>query len=79
MPHRFNKYIQIAARATRQALKEEERLKADKRGTISLKWQTWKDGKGGVQVRSVHLPHPNPPLVFPFVRRAAVLTRSAWG
>ncbi|KAK4056095.1 hypothetical protein OIO90_002826 [Microbotryomycetes sp. JL221] len=43
--HGFNKYIQIAARATRQALKEEERLKAERRGDITLKFQTWKDGK----------------------------------
>ena len=49
--NRFNKYISIAARATRQALKEEERLKADKRGTVTLKWQTWKEGKGSAQVR----------------------------
>ena len=47
---RFNKYIQIAARATRNALKEEERLKAEKRGAVTLKWQTWKDGKGSAQV-----------------------------
>lgn len=45
----FQKYVQVAGRATRQALKEEERLKSEKRGTISLKWQEWKDGKGGVQ------------------------------
>ncbi|KDE06269.1 hypothetical protein MVLG_03428 [Microbotryum lychnidis-dioicae p1A1 Lamole] len=41
----FNKYIQIAGRATRQALKEEERVKAERRGDITLKWQTWKNGK----------------------------------
>lgn len=49
--HSFNKYIQIAGRATRNALKEEERLKAEKRNTVTLKWQTWKDGKGSAQVR----------------------------
>ncbi|ORY88648.1 mitochondrial ATP synthase epsilon chain-domain-containing protein [Leucosporidium creatinivorum] len=44
----FNKYISIAARATRSALKEEQRAIADKRGTVTLKWQTWKEGKGTV-------------------------------
>lgn len=65
---RFNKYVQIAARATRQGLKEEERLKAEKRGAVSLKWQEWKAGRGGVQV-SYSLPHPtlSPPhsVLFP--------------
>ena len=51
MLHRYNKFIQIAARATRAGLKEEERLKADKRNAVTLKWQSWKDGKGGPQVR----------------------------
>lgn len=46
----YNKYIQIAARATRTALKEEERVIAEKRGSVTLKWQTWKDGKGSAQV-----------------------------
>lgn len=49
--HRYNKFIQIAARATRAGLKEEERLKADKRNAVTLKWQSWKEGKGGPQVR----------------------------
>lgn len=49
----FNKYISIAARATRQALKEEERLAADKRNPVTLKWQTWKDGKGSAQVSAL--------------------------
>ncbi|GAA5981927.1 hypothetical protein JCM5350_006567 [Sporobolomyces pararoseus] len=41
----FNKYIQVAARATRQALKEEERLAAEKRGVVTLKYQQWSQGK----------------------------------
>ncbi|KAM0750363.1 hypothetical protein T439DRAFT_326332 [Meredithblackwellia eburnea MCA 4105] len=45
----YNKYLQIAGRATRAALKEEERVQADKRNAISLRWQEWKDGKGGAQ------------------------------
>lgn len=49
---RFNKYLAVAARATRQALKEEQRVAAERRGVISLRWQQWKDGKGGEQVRS---------------------------
>jgi F-type H+-transporting ATPase subunit epsilon len=49
---RFNKYISIAARATRQALKEEERVAAQKRNEVSLKVQDWKGGKSqGPQVR----------------------------
>lgn len=46
----FNKYIAVASRATRSALKEEARVNADKRGVVTLKWQTWKDGKGSAQV-----------------------------
>ncbi|GAA5879286.1 hypothetical protein JCM16303_003149 [Sporobolomyces ruberrimus] len=44
-PIRFNKYIQVAARATRQALKEEQRVAAEKRGVVTLKYQKWADGK----------------------------------
>jgi len=50
MTRRFNKYIQVAGRATRQALKEEQRLAAEKRGTVTLKMQQWKDGKAGTAV-----------------------------
>lgn len=53
----------IAARATRQALKEEERLKAEKRGAITLKWQTWQNGKGSAQVRRVWARPPS--VLFP--------------
>lgn len=48
--HRYNKYASICARATRQALKEEERVKADRRGEMALRYQQWKDGKAGEQV-----------------------------
>lgn len=48
--HSFNKYIQVAARATRQALKEEERVAAEKRGTITLKYQKWAEGKPSTAV-----------------------------
>lgn len=48
--YRYNKYTSICARATRQALKEEERVKADKRGFMALRYQEWKDGKAGENV-----------------------------
>ncbi len=41
----FNKYTAICARATRQALKEEERAAAERRGYMALRYQEWKDGK----------------------------------
>jgi F-type H+-transporting ATPase subunit epsilon len=46
----YNKYTQIAARAVRQSLREEERVAAEKRGTTALRYQHWEDGKGGEQV-----------------------------
>ncbi|EST08295.1 ATPase, F1 complex, epsilon subunit, mitochondrial [Kalmanozyma brasiliensis GHG001] len=41
----FNKYTAICARATRQALKEESRATAERRGYMALRYQEWKDGK----------------------------------
>ncbi|KAH8998223.1 mitochondrial ATP synthase epsilon chain-domain-containing protein [Lactarius hatsudake] len=46
----YNKYTQIAARAVRQSLKENERLVAEKRGLTALRYQHWEGGKGGEQV-----------------------------
>ncbi|KAI0797526.1 mitochondrial ATP synthase epsilon chain-domain-containing protein [Abortiporus biennis] len=46
----FNKYSQIAARAVRQSLKEEERVAAEKRGVTILRYQKWENGVGGQQV-----------------------------
>ncbi|PWN93336.1 hypothetical protein FA10DRAFT_282988 [Acaromyces ingoldii] len=43
----YNRYTSICARATRQALKEEERVKAERRGAQALRFQEWKDGKAG--------------------------------
>ncbi|BGP13085.1 hypothetical protein JCM10213v2_001004 [Rhodosporidiobolus nylandii] len=43
----FNKYIQVASRATRQALKEESRVAAEKRAAVTLKVQKWEQGKAG--------------------------------
>ncbi|KAI0683343.1 mitochondrial ATP synthase epsilon chain-domain-containing protein [Cytidiella melzeri] len=50
----FNKYSQIAARALRQSLKETERVAAEKRGATILRYQEWKGGQGGQQVRLSH-------------------------
>lgn len=47
---RYNKYTQIAARAVRQSLKENERVVAEKRGLTALRYQHWEGGKGGEQV-----------------------------
>lgn len=46
----FNKYTQIASRAVRQGLKESERVGAEKRAVIGVKYQLWKDGQPGDQV-----------------------------
>lgn len=47
---RYNKYTQIAARAVRLSLKENERVAAEKRGLTSVRYQHWEGGKGGEQV-----------------------------
>ena len=52
----FNKYTSICARATRQALKEEERAAAERRGFMALRYQEWKDGKASENVSSLHTP-----------------------
>ncbi|EMD38109.1 hypothetical protein CERSUDRAFT_152747 [Gelatoporia subvermispora B] len=46
----YNKYAQIAARALRQSLKENERVVAEKRGVTILRYQQWENGQGGQQV-----------------------------
>lgn len=51
-PGSFNKYIQVAARATRQALKEEQRVAAERRAAVTLKVQRWENGKPGNAVRA---------------------------
>ncbi|EIW60414.1 uncharacterized protein TRAVEDRAFT_118897 [Trametes versicolor FP-101664 SS1] len=45
----YNKYTQIAARALRSSLKEEERVIAEKRGLTLLRYQRWENGHGGPQ------------------------------
>ncbi|KAG8856758.1 hypothetical protein FRB96_006261 [Tulasnella sp. 330] len=57
----YNRYSQIAARAVRQSLVEAERLKAEKRGTSTLKFQKWEDGTGGEQVLFNPAKIPQPP------------------
>jgi len=47
----FNKYVSVAARATRQALKEEQRVAAERRAAVTLKVQKWENGKAGTAVR----------------------------
>jgi len=46
----FNKYSQIAARALRQSLKENQRVSAEKRGLTAVRYQRWENGQGGEQV-----------------------------
>ncbi|KAK0551674.1 hypothetical protein OC846_002895 [Tilletia horrida] len=41
----FNRYASITARATRNVLKEEERVKASRRDEMALRFQEWKEGK----------------------------------
>ena len=48
--HRYNTFAQVCARALRNALKEQPRLAAEKRGVTTLRYQKWQDGKGGQQV-----------------------------
>jgi hypothetical protein len=55
--NRYNKYTQIAARAVRQSLKENERVAAEKRGLTALRYQHWEGGKGGEQVTFFSLNH----------------------
>lgn len=47
--------MNIGARATRAALKDDARAKAERlSGSVSgLRYQQWKDGKGGEQVRTL--------------------------
>lgn len=57
--HRYNKYASITAKALRAALKEEERVIAEKRGLTSTRFQKWENGVGGQQVRRVGAPAPS--------------------
>ncbi|KIM31775.1 hypothetical protein M408DRAFT_14894 [Serendipita vermifera MAFF 305830] len=46
----YNHFSQVCARALRNALKEQPRLAAEKRGVTMLRYQKWEGGKGGNQV-----------------------------
>ena len=65
---RFNKYISVAARATRQALKEEQRLAAERRAAVTLKVQHWENGKAGPSVRPTLLSGVCLLLLLPLTR-----------
>ncbi|WVQ97951.1 hypothetical protein IAU59_005071 [Kwoniella sp. CBS 9459] len=45
----WNKYTQIASRALRQALTETDRVAAEKRAAIGVRYQLWENGQGGEQ------------------------------
>lgn len=38
----YNRYLAVAARVVRRSLKEEPRLKAERRGEMDLKFAKWK-------------------------------------
>jgi hypothetical protein len=43
--------MSITARTLRNVLKEDKRVEAERRGDMGLRYQEWKDGKAGDQVR----------------------------
>ncbi|PVG02905.1 hypothetical protein CPB86DRAFT_724276 [Serendipita vermifera] len=45
----YNHFSQVCARALRNAMKEQARLAAEKRGVTTLRYQKWENGKGGQQ------------------------------
>lgn len=49
-PNSYIQFSQICARTLRNALKEQARLAADKRGVTTIRFQKWENGKGGQQV-----------------------------
>lgn len=42
----WNKYTQVASRALRQALTETERVGAERRAQIGVRYQIWQGGQG---------------------------------
>ena len=40
----YNRYLAVAARVVRRSLKEEQRLKAERRGEMELKFAKWEVG-----------------------------------
>ncbi|MCJ1338108.1 hypothetical protein MMC09_003393 [Bachmanniomyces sp. S44760] len=43
----YNRYLAVAARVVRRSLKEEPRLKAERRGDMELRFAKWEGGKQG--------------------------------
>ncbi|KAK9379469.1 mitochondrial ATP synthase epsilon chain-domain-containing protein [Kockiozyma suomiensis] len=43
----YNRYAAIAARATRRALKDSQRIQAEKREIVEIRAAKWVDGKQG--------------------------------
>ncbi len=41
---RYNRYLAVAARVVRRSLKEKERLQAEKRGEMDLRFAKWEVG-----------------------------------
>jgi hypothetical protein len=39
--HSYNRYLSVASRVVRRSLKEEQRLKAEKRGELELRFAKW--------------------------------------
>ena len=39
--HSYNRYLAVAARVVRRSLKEEPRLRAEKRGEMELRFAKW--------------------------------------
>jgi len=50
MRNSYSKYTTVAARATRQALKETERAEAERRAYQALRYQEWKNGEASEHV-----------------------------
>ena len=70
----YNKYTQIAARALRQSLQENQRVAAEKRGLTILRYQKWENGVGGQQVSTVIcLSAPARVALFPWGSLLALL------
>ncbi|KAK7206541.1 mitochondrial ATP synthase epsilon chain-domain-containing protein [Myxozyma melibiosi] len=43
----YNRYAAVAARATRRALKDSQRIRAEKREAVEIRVSKWVDGKQG--------------------------------
>ena len=50
----YSKYTTVAARATRQALKETERAEAERRAYQALRYQEWTNGEASDHVRALY-------------------------